>query len=238
MSSPHPSTSDVTFRVSVLGFHKGEVQAFISNLLNDYAQVTRELDRLRTEITTLREVVPDRRPTDIAPVKAIADAPTQTSSATTTAREVERILAGAERIADEIRARAKEEVDALRREADERVASTVGDAEVRASTVARDAETDALAMREEAEARAHAMVREAEIRAADLVRDAQGRAAGLVDAAAQQVVELDRQAAAVRAQCIQMRAAIRAVNEAALSALTTIDGLDEERTPALPAKRV
>ncbi len=200
MTSINTSASDVTFRVRPLGFDRGEVQAFIGNLLNDYAQVTRELDRLRNEMAAFRDFSTEQQTPTFAPVTPVIPTPVASSAA----KEVERILAAAERIAAEVRARASEESEAA----------------------VRDASTQASAAIEEADARA-----------AELMREAEARAAEIVDGAVQQVVHLDRQAAAVRAQCVQMRTAIRSATEAAAMALKEIAMMEEDHEPALPAKR-
>lgn len=243
MNSLQPSAAEVNFRVRPLGFDKGEVQAFISNLLNDYAQVTRELDRLRNEMAALRDYAPERRGPaspviDVAPVVAQAPAPAAPVSASaTTAREVERILAGAERIADEIRARATEESEALRREAETIAATARQRADEQTAEATREAESRAVTLVTDAEARAAATLQSAEAKAAELVRDAESRATELLEHAVQQVSMLDRQATTIRTQCAHMRTAIRAANEAAGAALREIDALDEEPEPALHAKR-
>jgi cell division septum initiation protein DivIVA len=41
MTTSNKSATEVSFRVRPLGFDLSEVQAFIGNLMNDYAQVTR-----------------------------------------------------------------------------------------------------------------------------------------------------------------------------------------------------
>lgn len=247
MNTLHPSAAEVSFRVRPLGFDKGEVQAFISNLLNDYAQVTRELDRLRNEMAVMRETAPERRPVEVttavpavalaaAPVTA-APAPVAPSAAGATAREVERILAGAERIAEEMRARAAEESEALRRDAEVRATALLRDTDTHAAATKSETEARAASLLQDAEVRATAALQEAESRAAELVRDAQARAAELVDGAAQQVVELDRQATAIRAQCAHMRAAFRTANDAAATALRAIGAMEEDPVPALQSNR-
>jgi cell division septum initiation protein DivIVA len=214
MSTINPSSSDVSFRVRPLGFDRGEVQAFIGNLLNDYAQVTRELDRLRIEMAALREAPPEPR---LAIPQAVAPAgPKGTAqAAASSAREVERILAAAERIAEDMRSRAQQDSDAALQESEARAAATVRDAEERAA----------------------AALHEASAKSADVLRDAEARAAEIVDSAAQQVVALDRQAAAIRTQCMQMREAIRSAGDAASQALRHIASLDDDHEPALQTER-
>lgn len=213
MSSINTSSSDVSFRVRPLGFDRGEVQAFIGNLLNDYAQVTRELDRLRIEMAALREAPPEPRPAVVPPVAAPAPPAVQTVAASS-AKEVERILAAAERIAEEMRLRAQQESETMLREAEALAAASV----------------------DEAETKAAAALKEADSKSADLLRDAESRAAELVHGAAEQVVTLDRQAAAIRAQCIQMRDAIRSAGDAANQALRHLTELEEDREPVLQVK--
>lgn len=228
MTTINTSASDVSFRVRPLGFDKGEVQAFIGNLLNDYAQVTRELDRLRNEMATLREFSNERRPVAEAFAAAQAPAAAAPSIAASAAKEVERILAGAERIAEEIRSRASEEARTGLHDAETQAAATLGDADARATSMLRDAD-----------ARATSVIRDADLRAAELLKEAETRAAEIVDGAVQQVVHLDRQAASVRAQCVQMRSAIKSATEAAAMALKEITAMEEDHDPepALHTKR-
>lgn len=214
MSTLTPPSSDVGFRVRPLGFDRGEVQAFIGNLLNDYAQVTRELDRLRVELAALREAPPEPRLAAPQPAAPHAATRAGASTAASSAKEVERILAAAERIAEETRVRAQHESDAALQDSEARAAAAVREAEERAS----------------------AILQEASAKSADVLREAESRAAELVDGAAQQVVALDRQAAGIRAQCMQMREALRSAGDAATQALMHIATLDEKREPALQAK--
>jgi cell division septum initiation protein DivIVA len=117
MTTTNTSATEVSFRVRPLGFDRAEVQAFIGNLLNDYAQVTRTLERLRQEMSSLR------------------DAPERRALPESTAREVERILAGAERIAEEVRTRADDESAATLQEAATRAADTLREAEARGTAI-------------------------------------------------------------------------------------------------------
>jgi cell division septum initiation protein DivIVA len=111
------SATEVSFRVRPLGFDRAEVQAFIGNLLNDYAQVTRTLERLRQEMSSLR------------------DAPERKSQPESTAKAVESILAGAARIAEEVRTRAEEESLATMRDVEARAADTLKEAETRGAAI-------------------------------------------------------------------------------------------------------
>ena len=117
MTTTNTSATEVSFRVRPLGFDRAEVQAFIGNLLNDYAQVTRTLERLRQEMSTLR------------------DAPERRSQPESTAKEVERILAGAERIAEEVRTRAEAESEATLRDVEARASDTIKEAEARGAAI-------------------------------------------------------------------------------------------------------
>ena len=117
MTTTNTSATEVSFRVRPLGFDRAEVQAFIGNLLNDYAQVTRTLERLRQEMSSLR------------------DAPERRSQPESTAKEVESILAGAARIAEEVRTRAEEESLATLRDVEARAADTLKEAETRAAAI-------------------------------------------------------------------------------------------------------
>jgi cell division septum initiation protein DivIVA len=142
MTTINTSATDVTFRVRPLGFDRGEVQAFIGNLLNDYAQVTRELDRLRNEMASLRDFTPDRSK-PLPEVTPVAAPVAPVSAASSSAREVERILAGAERIADEIRARAQEESTTAVREAEMRVAALTQEGDLKGAEILKEAQARA-----------------------------------------------------------------------------------------------
>jgi cell division septum initiation protein DivIVA len=117
MTTTNTSATEVSFRVRPFGFDRAEVQAFIGNLLNDYAQVTRTLERLRQEMAALRDA-PDRR-----------------SQPESTAKEVEQILAGAARIAEEVRTRARDESEATLRDVEARASDTMREAETRGAAI-------------------------------------------------------------------------------------------------------
>ena len=140
MNTINTSATEVSFRVRPLGFDRNEVQAFIGNLLNDYAQVTHELERMRTEVNTLRELQ-GRREAPPAPVPVLAPPPAQERKLLpeSTAREVERILEGAERIAEDVRGRAHTDAAASLREAEAKCAALLKDAEGRATEIVDEA---------------------------------------------------------------------------------------------------
>lgn len=140
MNTINTSATEVSFRVRPLGFDRNEVQAFIGNLLNDYAQVTHELERMRAEVNTLREMQ-GRRETMPAPQPIAAAQPAHDRKLLpeTTAREVERILEGAERIAEEVRGRAHTDAAASVREAETKCGNLIKDAEGRASEIVDEA---------------------------------------------------------------------------------------------------
>lgn len=139
MSTINTSATEVSFRVRPLGFDRNEVQAFIGNLLNDYAQVTHELERMRAEVNTLRETQA-RRETQPAPQPVVAAPPPERKLLPeTTAREVERILEGAERIAEEVRGRAHADASSALREAEAKCAAIIKDAEGRAAEIVDEA---------------------------------------------------------------------------------------------------
>ena len=81
-----------SFRVRLFGFDRAEVLRFMNNLLSDYAQAQRDLERARDELSAARKQETEAR-----------------LSSESTARDVERILAGAQRIAAEIEDYAKRE---------------------------------------------------------------------------------------------------------------------------------
>lgn len=123
--------AEPSFRVRVLGFDRAEVRAFVSNLLSDYAQVQRDLDRVQHEVITARNQAAEAR-----------------LSSETTARDVERILAGAQRIAAEIEDHAKKERSRTLAEANAVAGEILGNARTQAAQITdaaerRSAELDA-----------------------------------------------------------------------------------------------
>jgi cell division septum initiation protein DivIVA len=173
MTTPNTSATEVSFRVRPFGFDRAEVQAFIGNLLNDYAQVTRTLERLRQEMSGQR------------------DAPEKRSLPESTAREVERILAGAERIADEVRTRAEEESSLTLRECEARAADTIKEAETRGAAIVDSALKKAALLNRQTEAARSQLTQ---------MRDAIKSAAEAAAMALSEIAAIDEQHEAARAQ--------------------------------------
>jgi cell division septum initiation protein DivIVA len=82
--------SEVSFTVRLIGFDRQEVRAFIANIVEDYERACHELEQLRGQ-----EPLPD---------KAI-----ESPDRSATAQSIQRILEGAQRVADDIERRAAEE---------------------------------------------------------------------------------------------------------------------------------
>jgi cell division septum initiation protein DivIVA len=118
--------SDPSFRIRTRGFDRGEVLAFVNNLLSDYAHVRRDLERAQQELLIAQGSAAERRvPSVIA------------------AREVERILAGAQRIASEIEESARDEGSRVLAGANARAAGILEDAEKHAARITDEARRQA-----------------------------------------------------------------------------------------------
>lgn len=121
MSVTGVPTPDPTFRIRPLGFDRREVLAFVNNLLNDYAEAMREYERMQQELRV-----------------AQGQGAEPSRSSETTAREVERILSAAHRIATEIEEQADDERSQMLAEANVRAGKIVENAEQHAARVADD----------------------------------------------------------------------------------------------------
>jgi cell division septum initiation protein DivIVA len=122
MSAFDKSNPSVSFRTRPFGYDRQEVQAFVKNILDDYAAARRELQQALKTQSDADTSLEKRNQSEIA------------------AREVARILAGAERIADEVKAHASDEYSHLISEAEARAADIVAEAERRAADLLADAE--------------------------------------------------------------------------------------------------
>ena len=120
MKSTEATSADVSFSTRLLGFDRREVRAFIANLLDDYERIRAELDLERRS------------------AESQAAAPPLPAPEATT-REMQRILTGAHRVADEIEQRAAEEG-----------ARAVAEMQARAVDILKDAEQRAVAITEAA----------------------------------------------------------------------------------------
>ena len=125
------AVSEIAFRTRPLGFDRQEVRAFIGNLLEDYEKLRTELDRLRASAPTAR--------TDGPAIGAAT-------------RELQRVLEGAQRVADDIERRAAADGSRIVEDAHAQAADIIATAQRTA------AETTAGAQREMTELEARAAV--------------------------------------------------------------------------------
>jgi cell division septum initiation protein DivIVA len=122
-----------TLRTRPLGFDKDEVRACLRNLISDYDEAMRQIERLTVELQAASDV--RRKPV-----------PTETAGV-----QVEKILASAHRVAEDVKT----------------------DAENAARQLLREAQEEAAQVRSRAEADATALTRSATARVAELERDIQ-----------------------------------------------------------------
>jgi cell division septum initiation protein DivIVA len=127
-------SNEVSFRTRPLGYDRKEVRAFIANVLDDCGRAVRELERLRAQFAAL-DTTAERR-----------------AQSEATAREVERILGGAQRIAADVEAHAKDESARRLAEATGRAAEIVTAAEHRAAQIVDEAVKRAARIEEQAAA--------------------------------------------------------------------------------------
>jgi cell division septum initiation protein DivIVA len=128
------AVSEVSFRTRLLGFDRREVRAFIANIVQDYDRARHELEQLRGH-----EATPEK--------------PIETASLSTTARDVQRVLEGAQRVADDIERRAAEEGAQIVAQAQTSAADILAVAQRRAAEITADARRELIAL----EARASAL---------------------------------------------------------------------------------
>lgn len=120
------AASDISFRIRPLGFDKQEVRAFVENLLEDYEKVRNELDRLRAAPT--------------------APKPEGATGPSATAREVQRVLEGAQRVADDVERRAIDESARIVEDARAHAAEILAGAQRKAADITSDAQREAAAL--------------------------------------------------------------------------------------------
>jgi cell division septum initiation protein DivIVA len=121
MSITDVPAPDPSFRIRPIGFDRREVLAFVNNLLSDYRRVRGDLERAQQELLVVHGAAADRR------------VPSPTA-----ARDVERILAGAQRIATEIEDAAKDERSRVLAEANTRAAEILEEAKQQAARIVED----------------------------------------------------------------------------------------------------
>jgi cell division septum initiation protein DivIVA len=119
------AVSDIAFRTRPLGFDRQEVRAFIGNLLEDYEKLRTELDRLRASESPARSEGP-----------AI-------SAAT---RELQRVLEGAQRVADDIEHRAAVDSQRIIEDAHAQAAEILATAQRKAAEITAGAQRDMTAL--------------------------------------------------------------------------------------------
>jgi cell division septum initiation protein DivIVA len=112
------TASDPSFRIRPIGFDRRVVMAFVHNLLSDYGRVRRDLERAQQELLVVTGAAADRR------------VPSPTA-----ARDVERILAGAQRIAGEIEDAANDERSRVLADANARAAEILDEAKQQAARI-------------------------------------------------------------------------------------------------------
>jgi cell division septum initiation protein DivIVA len=115
-----PAGRDVDFSVKPLGFDRREVRAFVANLLSDYERLRAELDRVRGTAPVAPEIEGAR------PIG-------------TTSRDVQRILEGAQRVADDLERRAAEESAQIVEDARGQAAEVLAGAQKKAVEITAEA---------------------------------------------------------------------------------------------------
>ena len=118
--------SDISFSARLLGFDRREVRAFIANILEDYEKVRGELERLRAPGSGGRPEAP--------------------SGLSTTTREVQRVLEGAQRVADDVERHAAEESARVVEGAHAQAAEILAGAQKKALEITADARRDVTAL--------------------------------------------------------------------------------------------
>ena len=120
------SDNDITFRSRLLGFDRREVRAFIANIVEDYEHLRGELERLRGHET--------------------AAVPEAASAMGATAREVQRVLEGAQRVASDVERRAAEDSAHIVSAAHASAAEIVAAAQKKAMEITAGARRDVVAL--------------------------------------------------------------------------------------------
>jgi cell division septum initiation protein DivIVA len=150
------SETVATFGTRIMGFDKAEVRACLQNLANDYEEARKEVDRLAARL------------------KALEDGPTpgnQAPSGNPLSLQLEKVLASAHRIGEEVKA----------------------EASVAAGRILADAQEEAARLRAQAESDATALTRTATERLSELrgqIEEMTARRNDMIDMLERGVVEL------------------------------------------------
>jgi cell division septum initiation protein DivIVA len=122
------SGARATFRTRLMGFDKEEVQTCVHNLASDYEEAQRLIDRLTARL------------------KALEDSKEQAPAQTSTGVQLERVLASAHKVAEDIK----------------------NDADIAAKKILADAQEEAARLRSQAESDATALTKTASTRLVEL----------------------------------------------------------------------
>jgi len=154
-----------SFSVRLFGFDRQQVIGFCSHIANDYERTVRELEQSRQTVQTLQA--------------ARSASPATLPSAQTPSQGVERILASAQRIADEMANDAKTEAAGVLAGAKTTAAAIVQEAEQTAAGILDEARREAAKCGEQVAVmrRQYAALRAAFERAADTAASALGEIA-------------------------------------------------------------
>jgi cell division septum initiation protein DivIVA len=128
-----------TFRTRLFGFDKEEVRACLQNLATDQLDAQRQIEQLTAALQAAESGLP--RPVASGhPVQAVQTVqPLPHEAAPPSTHQVERLLASAQRVADDVRIEAEREAQQLLRRAQEEAAQLRSQAAADASALASTA---------------------------------------------------------------------------------------------------
>jgi DivIVA domain-containing protein len=178
----------VAFRTRLFGFDKAEVRAFLSNLLSEYEQSRAQLESIlacevgkEPGLPALRPMVePDERsltqsiegsqaemnqellPQPAHDLRLVKSDEASLVPIHEMSHLVERTLASAHRVADEVRTEAQQEAERLIRDAEERAERLLADARARSARLIDEAAAEGTGKQEAAQARLRETEREIE----------------------------------------------------------------------------
>jgi cell division septum initiation protein DivIVA len=206
----------VSFSTRLFGFDRQEVLSFVSNLLSEYQEVSRQLEQLKGEVGLDR--------------KKKATHAFQHEEA---ARVIEQTLESAHHLADEIRV-----------EGEQKAARLIGDAESLAASLLERSEAEAKRrteaaeeLRVESEQKAARVCAEAQARAAAMIERAEAEIRQRADAGRARVREIEQDIERMQTRHAQVRASLESTLATLGETLTRIgaspppDDVVEERRP-------